>query len=186
MSWADALLWWARDPVSGDLTWGGCRDAASDAAANGRCGTATTFAGGKSAGALAFSQSIAVTPDGQTIYIADQTGGLLQAQRDVTTGAATPTACFATIGGAAPGCTATPAGMPMALKPIDVAPNSRDVYMRSISPGGITHFRRGAGSVTAFCELRRGRVARPALRDRRTVADLLERRGRSPSPATCS
>ena len=66
VSWADALLWWSRDPVSGDLTWGGCRDAATDAATNGRCGTATTFAGGNfPAGALAFSQGIAVTPDGR-------------------------------------------------------------------------------------------------------------------------
>jgi hypothetical protein len=151
VSWADALLWWARDPVSGDLTWGGCRDAATDAATNGRCGTATTFAGGNfPAGALAFSQGIAVTPDGQTIYIADQSEGLLQAQRNVTTGAATPTACFATTGDAAPGCTATAAGMPMAFSAIDVAPNSRDVYMRSISPGGITHFTRSAGGATAF------------------------------------
>ena len=151
VSWADALVWWARDPVSGDLTWGGCRDAATDAAANGRCGTATTFAGGNfPAGALAFSQGIAVTPDGQTIYIADQQEGLLQAQRDVTTGAATPTACFTTTGGAAPGCTPTTAGMPMALSAIDVAPNSRDVYMRSISPGGITHFTRSAGGATTF------------------------------------
>jgi hypothetical protein len=151
VSWADALLWWARDPVTGDLTWGGCRDAATDAAANGRCGTATTFAGGNfPAGALAFSQGIAVTADGQTIYIADQAEGLLQAQRNTTTGAATPTACFTTTGGAAAGCTSTASGIPMALSGIDVAPNSRDVYVRSISPGGITHFTRSAGGTTSF------------------------------------
>ncbi len=151
VSWADALLWWSRDTASGDLTWGGCRDAANDAATNGRCGTATTFAGGNfPAGALAFSQGIAVTPDGETIFIADQQEGLLQAQRDVTTGAATPTACFTTTGGAAPGCVPTAAGMPMALSAIDVAPNSRDVYMRSISPGGITHFTRNAAGTTTF------------------------------------
>ena len=151
VSWADALLWWARDPVSGDLTWGGCRDAADDAATNGRCGTATTFAGGNfPAGALDFSQGIAVTPDGETIYIADQSQGLLQAQRNATTGAATPTACFTTMGDAVPGCAETASGTPMALSAIDVASNSRDVYMRSISPGGITHFTRSAGGVTAF------------------------------------
>lgn len=105
VSWADALLWWARDPATGDLTWGGCRDAATDSAANGRCGTGDTFGEGNfPAGSMAFAQGIAITPDGQTIYIADQSEGLLQAQRNASTGAATPTACFATTGGAAPGC----------------------------------------------------------------------------------
>jgi hypothetical protein len=151
VSWADALLWWARDPVSGDLTWGGCRDAASDSASNGRCGTAATFAGGNfPAGSMAFSQGIAVTPDGQTIYIADQAEGLLQAQRNASTGVATPTACFSTAGSAAAGCTSTASGIPMALSAIDVASNSRDVYVRSISPGGITHFSRTAGGSTSF------------------------------------
>jgi hypothetical protein len=151
VSWADALLWWARDPASGDLTWGGCRDAASDSATNGRCGTATTFAGGNfPAGSMAFSQGIAVTADGQTIYIADQTEGLLQAQRNLSTGLATPTACFNAAGSAAPGCTSTVSGVPMALSSIDVAPNSRDVYVRSISPGGITHFSRASGGATSF------------------------------------
>jgi hypothetical protein len=151
VSWADALLWWARDPGSGDLTWGGCKDAASDSASNGRCGTATTFAGGNfPAGSMAFSQGISVTADGQTIYIADQTEGLLQAQRNVSTGVATPTACFNTAGSAAAGCTSTASGIPMALSSIDVAPNSRDVYVRSISPGGITHFSRTPGGATSF------------------------------------
>jgi hypothetical protein len=151
VSWADALLWWARDPASGDLTWGGCKDAASDSASNARCGTATTFAGGNfPAGSMAFSQGISVTADGQTIYIADQTEGLLQAQRNVSTGVATPTACFNTAGSAAAGCTSTASGIPMALSSVDLAPNSRDVYVRSISPGGITHFSRTAGGATSF------------------------------------
>src|SRR5215211_275241 len=151
VSWADAVLWWARDPMSGDLTWGGCKDAASDSASNGRCGTATTFAGGNfPAGSMAFSQGISVTADGQTIYIADQTEGLLQAQRNLSTGAPTPTACFNTAGSAAAGCSSTASGIPMALSSIDVAPNSRDVYVRSISPGGITHFSRTAGGATSF------------------------------------
>jgi len=151
VSWVDALLWWARDPVSGNLTWGGCRDASDESATNGRCGTATTIAGGNfPAGSMDFSQGIAVTPDGQTIYIADQSGGLLQAQRNASTGAATPKACFDTTGGAAAGCTTTAADIPMALSGIDVASNSRDVYVRSISPGGLTHFTRTAGGVTSF------------------------------------
>ncbi len=151
VSWVDALLWWTRDPVTGDLTWGGCRDAASDSSTNGRCGTATTFGGGNfPADSMDFSQGISVTPDGQTIYIADQSEGLLQAQRNASTGAATPTACFATTGDAAPGCTSLASGIPMALSGIDVASNSRDVYVRSISPGGITHFSRTAGGTTSF------------------------------------
>jgi hypothetical protein len=151
VSWFDALLWWARDPATGDLTWGGCKDAASDSASNGRCGTATTFAGENfPAGSMAFSQGISVTADGQTIYIADQTEGLLQAQRNVSTGVATPTACFNNAGSAAAGCTSIASGIPMALSSIDLASNSRDVYMRSISPGGITHFSRTAGGATSF------------------------------------
>ena len=151
VSWSDALVWWVRDPGSGDLTWGGCRDAASDSATNNRCGAGTTFAGGNfPAGSMDFSQGIAVTPDGQTIYIADQSEGLLQAQRNPTTGVPTPTACFNTTGDAASGCTATAAAVPMALGGIDVGANSRDVYVRSISPGGITHFSRTAAGVTSF------------------------------------
>jgi hypothetical protein len=151
VSWADALLWWARDPTSGDLTWGGCKDAASDSASNGRCGTAATFAGGNfPAGSMAFSQGISVTADGQTVYVADQTEGLLQAQRNLSTGALMPTACFNTAGSAAAGCTSTASGIPMALSSIDVAPNSRDLYVRSISPGGITHFSRTPGGATSF------------------------------------
>lgn len=151
VSWVDSLVWWKRDPVSGDLTWGDCWDGASTAATNGHCGTATTFGGGNfPAGSMDFTQGIAITPDGKTIYIADQTGGLLQAQRNTSTGVATPTACFDTAGSAAPGCTTTAADVPMALSGIDVASNSRDVYVRSISPGGITHFSRTTGGTTSF------------------------------------
>jgi hypothetical protein len=151
VSWADALVWWARDPTTGDLSWGGCRDAASDSSTNGRCGTATTFGGGNfPAGSMAFSQGISVTPDGQTIYIADQSEGLLQAQRNASTGAATPTGCFNTTGSAAAGCSSLASGIPMAFSGIDVGSNSRDVYARSISPGGITHFSRTTGGATSF------------------------------------
>ena len=151
VSWSDALVWWVRDPGSGDLTWGGCRDAHSDSATNNRCGAGTTFAGGNfPAGSMDFSQGIAVTPDGQTIYIADQAEGLLQAQRNTTTGVPTPTACFNTTGDAASGCTPTAAAVPMSLGGIDIAANGRDVYARAISPGGITHFSRTAAGVTSF------------------------------------
>jgi hypothetical protein len=151
VSWVDALLWWTRDPATGDLSWGGCRDAAIDSSTNGRCGAATTFGGGNfPAGSMAYAQGISVTADGQTIYIADQSEGLLQAQRNASTGAATPTACFNTTGSAAAGCTSLASGIPMALSGIDVASNSRDVYVRSISPGGVTHFSRTAGGTTSF------------------------------------
>lgn len=150
VSWADSMLWWDRDPVSGALTWGGCRDGATAAATNGHCGTATTFGGGNfPAGSMAFAQGIAVSADGQTVYIGDQTEGLLAAQRDTTTGVPTPTACFNNTGSQAPGCVALAAGVPMAVSGVDVAANGRDVYLRSISPGGITQFSR-SGSVTSF------------------------------------
>ncbi len=151
VSWADSMASWKRDPASGDLTWGDCWDGGENAATNGHCGTATTFGGGNfPADSMDFTQGIAVTPDGISIYIADQTGGLLQAQRNTSTGAATPTACFDTTGSAAAGCTTTAADVPMALSAIDVGSNSRDVYVRSISPGGITHFSRTAGGTTSF------------------------------------
>jgi hypothetical protein len=151
VSWADSLAWWKRDPASGNLTWGDCWDGSETAATNGHCGTATTFGGGNfPADSMDFTQGIAVTPDGKSIFIADQTGGLLQAQRNTSTGVATPTACFDTTGSAAAGCTTTAADVPMALSGIDVGSNSRDVYVRSISPGGITHFRRTAGGTTSF------------------------------------
>lgn len=151
VSWADSLAWWKRDPVSGDLTWGDCWDGGETAATNGHCGTATTFAGGNfPADSMDFTQGITVTPDGKSIYIADQTGGLLQAQRNTSTGVATPTACFDTTGSAAAGCTTTAADVPMALSAVDVGSNSRDVYVRSISPGGITHFSRTVGGTTSF------------------------------------
>jgi hypothetical protein len=151
VSWADALLWWTRNPTTGDLTWGGCRDAAINSSSNNRCGAGDEFAEGNfPAGSMDFVQGIAITPDGQTIYIADQTEGLLQAQRNATTGVATPTACFNNTGSAVAGCTSVAADIPMALGGIDVASNSRDVYARSISPGGITHFSRTAGGVTSF------------------------------------
>ncbi|HEX3240586.1 MAG TPA: hypothetical protein VHR18_10685 [Solirubrobacterales bacterium] len=150
VSWADSLLWWNRDPVSGALTWGGCRDAAANAAANGHCGTATTFGGGNfPAGSMDYPQGISVSSDGQTVYIGDQTEGLLAAQRNTTTGVPTPTSCFNNTGSQATGCVALAAGVPMAVSGIDVAANGRDVYLRSISPGGITHFSR-SGSVTSF------------------------------------
>lgn len=150
VSWADALVWWDRDPVSGELSWGGCRDGAANASSNGRCGTATTFAGGNfPAGALDFSQGIAVTPDGKTIYIADQTGGLLQADRNTTSGVATPKACFDSASVTA-GCTPLAADVPLASSGLDVAADSGGVYVRSISPGGISHFSRSAGGTTSF------------------------------------
>ncbi len=151
VSWYKALDWWTRDPSTGDLTWGGCRDGASDSATNGHCGTATKFSEGNfPAGAMQYSHGISITPDGKTIYIADQTGGLLQAQRNVTTGVPTPTDCFNTVGSALPECTTTAADVPMALTSVDVASNSRDVYVRSISPAGITQFSRTSGSNTSF------------------------------------
>lgn len=152
VSWADALVWWNRDPVSGALTWGGCRDGAAMSASNGRCGTATTFAGGNfPAGALNFSQGIAITPDGKTIYIADQEGGLLQADRNVSTGAATPKACFDSFT-VTSGCTALASDVPLASSGLVVAPDSSGVYVRSISPGGITHFSRDPGGVSSFAD----------------------------------
>lgn len=151
VSWTDSLAWWKRDPASGDLTWGDCWDGGDTAATNGHCGTATSFAGGNfPADSMDFTQGIAITPDGKSIYIADQTGGLLQAQRNTSTGVATPTACFDTTGSAAAGCTTTAADVPMALSAIDVGSNSRDIYVRSISPGGITQFSRTAGGTTSF------------------------------------
>ncbi|MBI5310349.1 MAG: hypothetical protein HZB14_04890 [Actinobacteria bacterium] len=151
VSWVDSLLWWSRDTTTGDLTWGGCKDAATDAATNGHCGTATTFGGGNfPAGSMAFSQGISITPDGGTLYIADQQEGLLQAQLNTSTGAPTPTACFNTTGSAATGCTSLAADIPMAASGLDLGSNSRDVYLRSISPGGITHFQRSPGGTTTF------------------------------------
>jgi DNA-binding beta-propeller fold protein YncE len=151
VSWADALLWWTRNPTTGDLTWGGCRDAAINSSSNNRCGTGDEFAEGNfPAGSMDFVQGIAITPDGQTIYIADQTEGLLQAQRNATTGVVTPTACFNNTGSAVAGCASVAADIPMALGAIDAASNSRDVYVRSISPGGIAHFSRTAGGSTSF------------------------------------
>lgn len=133
------------------MTWGGCRDAASDSATNARCGTGTTFGSGNfPAGSIDFPQGIAITPDGETLYIADQTEGLIQAQLNTITGVPTPTACFATTGGHASGCTAMASGIPLAGVGIDIASNSRDVYLSSVSPGGITHFQRTGGSTTAF------------------------------------
>lgn len=150
VSWADALVWWDRDPETGDLSWGGCRDGAASSASNGRCGTATTIAGGNfPAGALDFSQGIAVTPDGRTIYIADQTGGLLQADRNPATGVATPKACFDSAG-VTVGCTALSADVPLASSGLDVAADSSGVYVRSISPPGISHFSRSSGGTTSF------------------------------------
>lgn len=151
VSWADSLLWWSRNPATGDLTWGGCKDGATDAATNGHCGTATTFGGGNfPAGSMAFSQGISITPDGATLYIADQQEGLLQAQLSTITGAPTPTACFNNTGSEATGCTALASSVPMAASGLDVGSNSRDIYLRSISPGAITHFRRTAGGTTSF------------------------------------
>lgn len=151
VSWVDSLLWWSRNTTTGDLTWGGCKDAATDASTNGHCGTATTIAGGNfPAGSMAFAQGISITPDGGTLYIADQQEGLLQAQLNTATGAATPTACFNTTGSAATGCTSLAADVPMAASGLDLGSNSRDIYLRSISPGGVTHFQRSPGGATSF------------------------------------
>lgn len=148
---ADALTWWSRNTTTGVLTWGGCKDGNIDSATNGRCGTATTFGGGNfPAGSIDYPQGIAITPDGGSLYIADQTEGLIRAQLNVATGVPTPTACHATTGSQAPGCTALASGIPMAGVGIDVASNNRDVYLSSVSPGGITHFQRTGGSATTF------------------------------------
>lgn len=150
-SWNDALTWWTRDLATGTLTWGGCRDGATDAATNGRCGTATTFGGGNfPAGSLAFSQGLAVTPDGTSLFIADQQEGLVQAQLNPTTGVPTPQACFNTTGSAAAGCTSLASGIPTAGSGIAIGSNSRDIYLSSISPGGVTHFQRTPSGVTSF------------------------------------
>lgn len=150
-SWNDSLAWWSRDPATGTLTWGGCRDGAADASTNGRCGTATTFGGGNfPAGSLAFSQGLAVTPDGTGLFIADQQEGLVQAQLNPTTGVPTPEDCFNTTGSAAAGCTNLTSGIPTAGSGIAIGSNSRDIYLSSISPGGVTHFQRTPSGVTSF------------------------------------
>lgn len=150
-SWADALTWWSRDLTTGQLTWGGCRDGAAAAATNGRCGTATTIGGGNfPAGSIDFPQGMEITPDGTSLFIADQTEGLLQAQLNPTTGVPTPQACFNTTGSAAAGCTSLASGFPMASSGLAIAPSSRDIYLSSISPGGVTHFQRTPSGVTTL------------------------------------
>lgn len=145
----DALVWFSRNTTTGVLTWGGCKDAATDSATNNRCGAGTTFGSGNfPAGSMAFPQGIEVMPDGGTLYIADQTEGLIQAQINTTTGVPTTQDCFNTTGSQATGCTGVPAGYPMAGVGLAVAENNRDVYLSSVSPGGVTHFQRSLGAVT--------------------------------------
>lgn len=148
---ADALVWFSRNTTTGELTWGGCKDAATDSATNGRCGTGTTFGSGNfPAGAMAFPQGIEVMPDGGTLYIVDQTEGLIQAQINTTTGVPTPQDCFNNTGSQATGCTGVASGFPMAGVGLAVADNDRDVYLSSVSPGGITHFQRSLGAYTTI------------------------------------
>lgn len=147
----DALVWFSRNTTTGQLTWGGCKDAATDSATNGRCGTGTTFGSGNfPAGSMAFPQGIEVMPDGGTLYIADQQEGLIQAQINTTTGVPTAQDCFNTTGSQATGCTGVAAGFPMAGVGLAVAGNNRDVYLSSVSPGGVTHFQRSLGIYTTI------------------------------------
>lgn len=144
-----ALVWFSRDTNTGELEWGGCKDAHVDAATNNRCGTGTTFGSGNfPAGSMAFPQGIEVMPDGGSLYIADQQEGLIQAQINTTTGVPTPQDCFNTAGSGATGCIAVSAGFPMAGIGLAVADNNRDIYLSSVSPGGVTHFQRSLGAYT--------------------------------------
>lgn len=145
----DALVWFSRNTTTGVLTWGGCKDADVDSATNNRCGAGTTFGSGNfPAGSMAFPQDIEVMPDGGTLYIADQQEGLIQAQLNTATGVPTAQDCFNVTGSQASGCTGVPAGFPMAGVGLAVAANNRDIYLSSVSPGGITHFQRSLGAYT--------------------------------------
>ncbi|MEA2444296.1 MAG: hypothetical protein QOJ12_1588, partial [Thermoleophilales bacterium] len=122
-----------REP-SGALTYLGCVSALTQASVD--CGGA-----GNGKPSLQTPSDIAVTPDGRTVVVAAfGAKSMTYLSRDTGTGAVTFGGCFSQAGGGA--CAPTPAPALDGASGIDVAPDSRNIYVASFTSKAIARFSR--------------------------------------------
>jgi DNA-binding beta-propeller fold protein YncE len=142
-SGSDAIAVFDRNPVTGALTQpkgrGGCVAALIGKAKGDNCGLAIGLVG---------PNSVAVSPDGRTVYATSRTGSSITAfHRNRKSGALKqlpPSASGCISGQPIPGCT-----LGRALKWPDVvvvSPDGKNVYVGDFAGSGVISFARSAGS----------------------------------------
>ena len=126
----DAVVRFDRNATTGALTPAGCVADAGDAAG---CGTTQQGLDG--------ACSVAVSPDGRSVYVAGtEDDAIVRFDRNTTTGALTPAGCIADAGDPA-GCGTTQQGLGGASS-VAVSPDGRSVYVASACDNAIVRFDR--------------------------------------------
>ena len=126
----DAVVRFDRNTTTGALTPAGC---IADAGSGIGCGTTQQGLDG--------AASVAVSPDGRSVYAASlNDAAIVRFDRNTTTGALTPAGCIADAGDAA-GCGTTQQGLGSADS-VAVSPDGRSVYVASYGDDAIVRFDR--------------------------------------------
>ena len=132
----DAITRFDRNTTTGALTGAGCIADTGDAAG---CGTTQQGLNGAS--------SVAVSPDGKSVYVASFTDdAITRFDRNTTTGALTGAGCIADTGDTA-GCGSTQQGLNVA-RGVAVSPDGKSAYVVSEADNAITRFDREPAPLT--------------------------------------
>ena len=126
----DAIVRFDRNTTTGALTPAGCIADVGDAAS---CGTTQQGLNGAS--------SVAVSPDGKSVYVASvDDRSISRFDRNTSTGALTPAGCIADVGDTA-GCGTTQQGLNSA-QAVTVSPDGKSVYVASFTDDAMARFDR--------------------------------------------
>jgi DNA-binding beta-propeller fold protein YncE len=126
----DAIVRFDRDTTTGALTPAGCIADVGDGA-----GCGTTQQG------LNAANTLAVSPDGKSVYVAGGTDdAIVRFDRDTTTGALTGQGCTADVGDGA-GCGTTQQGLDN-TQGVAVSPDGKSVYATGVNDDTIARFDR--------------------------------------------
>ncbi len=125
---------WAVPPSLGGLTPLGCFENTG----GGVCGVGNQTAG------LLGAFSVAVSPDGTSVYAASPSSNAVVRFNRGTDGALTPAGCIENTGGSVCGAGNQTAGLLGAFS-VAVSPDGASVYVASIGSSAVVRFNRGAG-----------------------------------------
>ena len=132
----DALVRFDRDPETGTLTPAGCID-------DNDTGTDTCA---QSADGLDGAQSVAVSADGKSVYVAAEgDGALVRFDRDPETGSLTPAGCIDDNDNGADTCAQSADGLDGA-QTVAVSADGKSVYVAGEDDDSVVHFDRDSGT----------------------------------------